>query len=129
MRVEERGGWAFTDAWLLTAIGQFGRRGCSLTELIGAADALNHDVAPGPVVSGSLGCLIASDLVSADGQRFRVTKTGRAIYKRRAGGMFQLSTSVFEILPEYARQEGEWAFAPGEYEAAYARYRERMSGK
>ncbi len=69
--VEDQPGWQFTDAWFLTAIGQFGRRGCSLSELIGAADALNHDVAPEPVAADSLGRLIASDLVSRDAQRFR----------------------------------------------------------
>jgi hypothetical protein len=29
--------WAFVDAWLLTAIGGFGRRGCPLNKMIGVA--------------------------------------------------------------------------------------------
>ena len=116
------------DARLLTAFGQFGRRGCSIVELIGAADALNHDVAPEPVAADSLGRLIASELVSRDAQRFRVTKLGRAVYERRSGGTFELARSVFAVLPEYPASNGPLAFAPGEYEAAYREYHRRMSG-
>lgn len=89
---------------------------------------MNHDVASEPVAADSLGCLVASDLVSHDGQRFRVTKSGLAIYKRRSGGMFELAKSVFAVLPEYPARKGALAFAPGEYEAAYGEYHRRMSG-
>jgi hypothetical protein len=126
--VEDQAGWQFTDAWLLTAIGQFGRRGCSLSELIGAADALNHEVAPEPVAADSLGRLIASDLVAHDAKRFRVTKSGRAIYRRRSGGMVELAKSAFAVLPEYPARKGTLTFAPGEYEAAYGEYHRKMSG-
>jgi hypothetical protein len=85
-------------------------------------------VTPEPVAADTLGRLIASDLVSHDAQRFRVTKAGRAIYKRRSGGMFELAKSVLAVLPEYPAHKGTLTFAPGEYDAAYGEYHRRMSG-
>jgi hypothetical protein len=79
--------WSFTDAWLLTAAGGYGRKGCTLTRLIATADALNHDVATEAQASESLGRLIASDLLSFGRGKFRVTETGRAVYKHRSGGV------------------------------------------
>lgn len=69
-------GWSFKDAWLLTALGQFGRAGCELTELLGAADALNHDVPSSQDLERGLGRLIASGLASAHDQRLMIAPAG-----------------------------------------------------
>lgn len=37
-------GWGFTEAWLLLSIGDHGKRGCTLSTMLGSADARNHDV-------------------------------------------------------------------------------------
>ncbi len=118
--------WSFTDAWLLTSVGGYGRRGCTLTNLIGTADARNHDVATEAQSATSLGRLIASDLLVVKNGRFRVTDTGQSLYKQRSGGWFEESGSVLQLLSAIPLVEGTWEFAPGEYMAAYEVYSSRM---
>jgi hypothetical protein len=117
--------WTSTDAWLLTATGQFGRRGCSLSELIGAADALNHDIPTETQAATSLGRLMASDLVEVHRSRYRVTSSGRANYNQRHGGTFELSGSVLAALGSVHCHEGKAEFVPGEFNAAYGEYARR----
>ena len=117
--------WTFHDAWLLTAIGQYGRRGCSLSALIGAADALNHDIPTETQTAVSLGRLAASGLINVDSGRYRTTGPGQAIYTRRRGGMFELSGSVLKALAAAPCVEGTMHLAPGEFASAYERYRRR----
>lgn len=119
---QDVGSWTFPDAWLLTAIGQFGRRGTSLSDLIGAADALNHDVPTEAQAASSLGRLIASGLLEVADGRYRLTRQGRSIYKRRQGGMFELSGSVLMALESVPRVDDNVAFAEGEFQAAYEEY-------
>lgn len=116
--------WTFSDAWLLTAIGGFGRRGCSLSKMIGAADALNHDIPAETQAAVSLGRLIASGLVDVR-EHYRVTSMGRAIYRRRRGGMFEISGSVLDALGSVQCLEGKAEFAPGEFQDAYEQYARR----
>lgn len=118
--------WSFTDAWLLTSASGYGRRGCTLTNLIGTADARNHDVATEADAAKSLGRLIASDLLVVKNGKFCATDTGRSLYKRRSGGWFEESGSVLQLLSEVPLVEGTWEFAPGEYMAAYEEYSRRM---
>jgi hypothetical protein len=93
--------------------------------MIGAADALNHDIPTETQPGASLGRLVASGLIDVRGARYRVTKTGRAIYKRRQGGMFQLSGSVLKALGSVQCVEGRVDFALGELQAAYEEYARR----
>lgn len=74
----------------------------------------------------SLGRLIASDLLVVKNGKFRVTDTGRALYKQRSGGWFEESGSVLQLLTAVRLVEGTWEFAPGEYIAAYEEYSRRM---
>jgi hypothetical protein len=119
---QEVGSWTFPDAWLLTAIGQFGRRGASLSELISAADALNHDVPTEAQAASSLGRLIASGLLEVAEGRYRASREGRSIYKRRQGGMFELSGSVLAALASVPCVDGTVDFAEGEFQTAYEDY-------
>lgn len=126
--VDEKHGppeWTFTDAWLLTAIGQFGRQGCSLSAMIGAADALNHDIPTETQTAVSLGRLATSKLIEAHGERNRTTRSGRAIFDQRRGGMFELSGSVLKALMSVPCVEGRASLAPGEFQAAFEQYARR----
>jgi hypothetical protein len=114
--------WTFSDAWLLTAIGQSGQQGSSLSELIGAADALNHDVPTEAQASSSLGRLIASGLLEVADGRYRMTREGRSVYKRRQGGMFELSGSVLVALESIQCVDGKVEFGDGEFQTAYEDY-------
>ena len=117
--VQESPAWTFCEAWLLTAIGRFGGRGCSLSEMIGAADALNHDVPIEAQAATSLGRLVASGLVEAHHARYRVTSAGGAFYERRRGGLFQHVGSILDILRSVPCLDGKVEFAAGEFQAAY----------
>jgi hypothetical protein len=117
--------WSFSEAWLLTAVGQFGGRGCSLSEMIGAADALNHDIPTEEQAAASLGRLAASGLIETHHAHYRVTKAGRLVYKQRRGGMFELSGSVLNALRPVPCVEGEVDFTPGQFQAAYDEYARR----
>lgn len=118
--------WSLTDAWLLTSVAGYGRRGCTLTNLIGTADARAHDVAAEAQAATSLGRLIASGLVLVHNGRFRATDTGRSLYKQRSGGWFEEPGSVLQLLTAVPLVEATWEFAPGEYTAAYDAYSRRM---
>ena len=120
--------WDFTDAWLLVAVAQFGGRGCSLSELIGAADALNHDIPQAEPASCSIGRLVATGLLEAvDRRRFKVTPEGVKLYQKRARPMFEQSSSVLRLLQRIDRTDGRWEFEAGEFDHAYEEYRSRAS--
>lgn len=117
--------WTFQDAWLLTATGLSGRRGCSLRDLIGAADALNHDIPTETQAAVSLGRLVASDLVEVHRSRYRVTTKGQSIYEQGHGSMFELPGSVLAALRSVRCVDGKVEFAAGEFDAAYEEYARR----
>jgi len=121
------GEWSFTDAWLLTAAAGFGRRGCSLSDLLGAADAINHDVPRADQASISLGRLSASGLLTVADGRFCATLQARDLYKRRARPMFEQSASMLELLREVELIEDEWRFEPAEFDDAFETYRKRVA--
>lgn len=121
------GEWAFTDAWLLAAAAGFGRRGCSLSELLGAADAMNHDTPRADQASISLGRLCASGLITRAHGRICATRQARDLYKRRARGLFEQSASVLELLREVELIEGEWNFGPEEFDDALEIRRKRVA--
>jgi hypothetical protein len=96
--------WDFTDAWLLTAMGGFRRRGRSLSKLIAVADAMNHDVPTEAQAARSLGRLIASGLAGIRGSRYRLTPSGRAVYRKRRGGWFDQANTVLHALKSSAAE-------------------------
>ena len=51
---EQENGWTFADAWVLTAVA-VSPRPCSLTEMVSAADLLNHALLLDEEVTGALG--------------------------------------------------------------------------
>lgn len=78
-------GWGFTEAWLLLSIGDHGRQGCTLSTMLGSADARNHDIPIEDAAARALGRLEASGLITSTGGSFSVTKLGRQIRKQRSG--------------------------------------------
>lgn len=123
---EDSAGWGFTEAWLLLSIGDHGKRGCTLSTMIGHADARNHDIPTEDAASRALGCLEASGLITSTGKRFSVTKAGHQIYKQRSGGFFEEPNSLLPLLAEIPHREGVHRFAPGEFRDAYEAYARRM---
>lgn len=114
--------WGFIEAWLLLSIGDYGRRGCTLSRMIASADARNHDIPIEEAAAVALGRLKSSGLVVVNGERLVVTKRGRQIRKKRSGGFFEEASSLLPFLAEVPCRGGRHDFEAGEYEAAYKAY-------
>ena len=72
--------WAFADTWLLAAIGVY-QRPCTLVEVIGAADWINHAVLLEDEVESALGKLTGAGLVRIyEGWTFELTDEGASLW-------------------------------------------------
>ena len=73
-------GWTFADAWVLAAIGIYGRP-CTLVELIAAGEAINHAVLLEAEVEAALGKLAGSGLVRVyEEWTFELTDDGTSLW-------------------------------------------------
>ena len=115
--------WGFTEAWLLLSIGD--QRSCTLTQMIGTADARNHDIPTELATALALGRLEASGLIGTSEKKIMATKEGRKIVKRRSGEFFQQASSLLPLLAEVPCRDDLHRFAPGEFHAAYEAYARR----
>ncbi|KQW46025.1 hypothetical protein ASC77_19170 [Nocardioides sp. Root1257] len=87
--------WEFTDAWVFAAIAVYDRP-CSLVELIGAADWINHAVLLETEVESALGKLTAADLVRVyEGWTFELTDDGSSLW---SGGVRDLQSQLQVVL-------------------------------
>jgi hypothetical protein len=76
--------WEFADSWLLAAIGVY-QRPCTLLEVIGAADWINHAVLLEDEVESALGRLTGAGLVRIyDGWTFELTDDGASLWSQGA---------------------------------------------
>lgn len=119
--------WEFADAWLMVAASDFGKKGCDLSELIGRADAYNHDIPPEAMVERSVGRLVASGLMSVSDGRFRLTEDGLVVARQAGGGMFERAPALLRLLANHPLVEGEWHLPPGSWRASFEQYRKAMS--
>jgi hypothetical protein len=95
-------GWEFTDAWVFAAIAVYDRR-CTLLELIGSADWINHTVLLQSEVEGALGKLAASDLVRVyEDWTFELTDDGASVW---SGGVRDLQSQLQLVLDRLALVE------------------------
>jgi hypothetical protein len=117
--------WTTRDAWLLLAIGDHRKRACSLSDLIGSADARDHDVPTESECACIIGTLIASGLVEVAKDRYRVTPTGQKIVRSASGELFLQSRRLLPALAEIPRVAGEFIFRDGEFAEAFRAYRRR----
>jgi hypothetical protein len=117
--------WGFTEAWLLLSIGDHGSSGCTLSQMIGTADARNHDIPTREATAVALGRLEASGLVECSAERLTATKEGRHLVKQRSADFFRQASSLLPFLAEVPCREGLHRFEPGEFESAYEEYAKR----
>lgn len=115
--------WDFADAWVFAAIAVYDRP-CSLVELIGAADWINHAVLLASEVEGALGKLTSSDLVRVyEGWSFELTDDGSSLW---SGGVRDLQSQLQVVLDRLALVEPGRArvtLPPGVMERALEEYR------
>lgn len=80
----------WSDAWILAAIMVHDPdRFCSLTDVVAAADAINHAIPGEDEVAGAVGKLVGAGLVSVQAGEFELTASGRAMAAARRGGMMR----------------------------------------
>ena len=80
-------GWVFADTWVLAAIGVY-QRPCTLLEVIGAADWINHAVLVEDEVQSALGKLAGAGLVRVyDGWTFDLTDEGASVWSEGASDL------------------------------------------
>jgi hypothetical protein len=125
------GSWTVSDAWLLAAIAMTGATK-TLAEVIGTADAIDHNVCTEAEFCQSVGRLIAAGLIEGDParDRYRPTTDGTAIRKHWRKGM---STWAAAITPQLERlgppQDSRWILPEGAYDRAVSSYRASFSRK
>ena len=77
-------GWVFADTWMLAAIGVY-QRPCTLLEVIGAADWINHAVLLEDEVESALGKLTGAGLVRIyEEWTFELTDEGASLWSEGA---------------------------------------------
>ncbi|GAB3922087.1 hypothetical protein GCM10011575_14590 [Microlunatus endophyticus] len=118
----EQGPWSHADAWILAATSS-GRRGSTLSGLIGSADAINHDIPTRDQLASSLGALLQAGLIEHHDGRFRTTRPGKLIRKHWRGGLFNWSATLLPQLQQLPRAGVEWPLTEDEFRAAYEAYR------
>lgn len=116
------GEWVFADAWVLTAIA-VSTRPCSLTELVGVADGLNHALLLDAEVDGALGKLVGGGLVHVTADLgFDLTPQGAALVERRHGNLFSQVDSVLSLLGSVPGSDKKFALPPGAMQEAVDAY-------
>lgn len=122
--------WTTDDAWIFSAIAIAGKEHCSLTELIGAADRINHDVLQEAEFTRAIGRLVGAGLVEADpiADQYRLTEAGRRLKGRWRHGMFGWITTI----PPGLRRLGEppdhpWSLPTHVFETALNDYLSRAN--
>ena len=77
-------GWVFADTWMLAAIGVY-QRPCTLLEVLGAADWINHAVLLEDEVESALGKLTGAGLVRIyEEWTFELTDEGASLWSEGA---------------------------------------------
>lgn len=120
------GSWEFSDAWVLTAIAVYGRP-CTLTDVLAAADAMNHAILTDDELAQAIGRLTASGLVTVTDGHFALTSSGGTLTARRKGGLIGQVKSVQALLRQVDLRDGRWPLPAGALDAAFSEYKLRLS--
>jgi hypothetical protein len=119
---KDQSGWAFADAWVLTAVG-ISQRPCSLTELVAIADGINHAILLEAEVEGAVGKLLGSGLLHVTPDlSFDLTPKGSALIARRHGSLFTQVDSVLSLLASVTARHQEFSLPPGAMQEAADAY-------
>ncbi len=116
--------WTWSDAWVLAATTD-SRRGCSLSELIGVADGINHAIPTRDELAAAIGALRAAGLLKVEDDRFVLTPDGKALKKYWKGGLFNWSETLLPRLAVLPRTDEQFPLTDEDVHAAYLTYTRR----
>lgn len=117
--------WDSDDAWVLKAISCTSPAGhAGLTDVIGAADYLNHAIITEREFTKSVGRLLAAGLIGVDLNRdaYWLTEAGRALCQRRDRGPAYLSGISSGLRALGPPPSSAWSLPRGTFDAATAAY-------
>ncbi len=120
--------WESSDAWVFAAIGGSGiDDGTTLTQLIAAADAINHAILTEDELVRAVPRLIHARLVQADidADRYWRTEAGHDLWARemKRRGLFGWIEGIPPALRRLGPpQDGVWALPPGAFDRAVGDY-------
>lgn len=116
-------GWVFADTWVLAAIGVY-QRPCTLLEVIGAADWINHAVPLEDEVESALGKLTGAGLVRIyEEWTFELTDEGASLWSEGAGDLQGQLQLIEAQLSEFEPGRGLVKLPRGVMEQALADHR------
>ncbi len=128
------GAWERSDAWILLAV-LMGTEPCSLEQLIGAADYINHAIPTLEEIHGALNRGVAGKLVRVRRSEFEVTDAGRQLFAvvcestRRAVGARRSGLARILECPHCGIALKAVRFRPyvdeADFDRAYSTYRAR----
>jgi hypothetical protein len=101
----------------------------SLSDVIGAADAINHAIPTHRELQGALGWLLARGLIRREGRRYGLTEEGRALRascaRRTTAGALDALAARFKDIDGSATPPAE--VTEDEVQASYEGYRKRAA--
>jgi hypothetical protein len=109
--------WAWSDAWIYTAIRISDRgEGVTLSDLMTAADVVNHAYPTDAEITQAVRRLIGAGLVDVRDGRFQLTAAGASLNPRRLGGLFGQIDSYLKELRRLPVTETDWSLPPNRAE-------------
>jgi hypothetical protein len=123
----EGAAWTWSDAWVLAAIMVQGRDDVELTDVVAAADAINHAILTENEVESAVRRLGGAGLIETRDRRFRLTEAGRDMAARRRGGMLSQVDDLLRRLRRLPVREAAWQLRPGELDAAARAWQQRAA--
>ncbi|MFG2040008.1 hypothetical protein [Dactylosporangium sp. NPDC048998] len=118
--------WTLSDAWIFASIAGTGPDdGCTLTQIIATADAINHAIPTEAEFVQAVPRLIAAGLVGAqpEADRYWHTPAGRALNGRDLFGWMDAIPPALRRLGE--PQDTAWSLPPGAFNRATQEWLQR----
>lgn len=114
--------WDFADAWVLAAIGVWGRP-CSLVELIAAAARIHHAVPRSGEVDAAVPVLVASGLVRVfEDWTFELTDDGMSLWSGDVRDLHEQLGLLGDALPRLVPVRASAQLPDGATDRALAEY-------
>jgi hypothetical protein len=104
--------WTRSDAWFAATLATIGRP-ASLTEIIGAGDAINHAIFTAQEIEQAVQRLVGGALLHLPvADEFRLTTEGKDLLLKRKGGLTGQAASVRDLLERVPVAAETWTIDP-----------------